>query len=177
MLFSYQRPRRLNVEELTNTYGRFVAEPFERGYGSTIGIALRRVLLSMIEGEAITAVRIDGVLHEFSVIPGVYEDVLNIILNLKNVPFKLNVDEPRMVRIEKNGAGEILSGDILSDSDVEVLDKDIHIAYLEEGARFNAEMWIKKGVGYKLSEQNYDETLAVDYIPLDANFNPVEKVK
>lgn len=177
MIFSYQRPRRLNVEELNTNYGRFVAEPFERGYGSTIGIALRRVLLSMIEGEAITAVRIDGVLHEFSVIPGVYEDVLNIILNLKNVPFKLNVDEPRMVRIEKTGSGEILSGDILSDSDVEVLDKDIHIAYLEDGGKFNAEMLIKKGVGYKLSEQNYDETLPVDFVPLDANFNPVERVK
>jgi len=177
MNFTYQRPRRLVVEELTKAYGKFVAEPFERGYGSTIGIALRRVLLSMIEGEGITAVRIDGVLHEFSVIPGVYEDVLNIILNLKNVPFKLNVNEPRMIRIEKSEAGEVLSGDILCDNDVEVLDKNIHIAYLEEGGKFNCEMLIKKGVGYQLSEQNYDETLPVDFIPLDANFNPVEKVK
>lgn len=177
MDFKYQRPRRLKVEELTSNYGRFVAEPFERGYGSTIGIALRRVLLSMIEGEAITAIRIDGVLHEFSVIPGVYEDVLNIILNLKCVPFKLNVAEPRMITIEKNEEGEILSGDINTDSDVEVLDKNIHIAYLEESGKFKAEMWIKKGVGFKLSEQNYDENLAVDFIPLDANFNPVEKVK
>jgi len=177
MNFNFQRPRRLKVEELTSNYGKFVAEPFERGYGSTIGIAIRRVLLSMIEGEAITAVRIDGVLHEFSVIPGVYEDVLNIILNLKCIPFKLNVDEPRMVTIEKKGPGEILSGDIMSDSDVEILDKNIHIAYLEEGGKFQAELWIKKDVGFKLAEQNYDENLSVDFIPLDANFNPVEKVK
>ena len=177
MNFNFQRPRRLKVEELTSNYGRFVAEPFERGYGSTIGIAIRRVLLSMIEGEAITAVRIDGVLHEFSVIPGVYEDVLNIILNLKCIPLKLNVDEPRMVTIDKKEPGEILSGDIVSDSDVKVLDKNIHIAYLEEGGKFQAELWIKKDVGFKLAEQNYDESLSVDFIPLDANFNPVEKVK
>ena len=177
MSFNYQRPRRLKVEELTSSYGKFSAEPFERGYGTTIGIAMRRVLLSMIEGDAITAVRIDGVLHEFSVIPGVYEDVLNIILNLKSIPFKLNVNEPRQVVIEKNQPGEILSGDISGDRDVEVLDKNIHIAYLEEGGKFKAEMWIKKDVGFKLSEQNYDENLSVDFIPLDANFNPVEKVK
>ncbi|MCK4835828.1 MAG: DNA-directed RNA polymerase subunit alpha [Candidatus Aminicenantes bacterium] len=177
MNFNYQRPRRLKVEELTSNYGKFIAEPFERGYGSTIGIAIRRVLLSMIEGEAMTAIRIDGVLHEFSLIPGVYEDVLNIILNLKCVPFKLNVDEPRRLVIEKSEPGEILSGDIISDGDVEVLDKNIHIAYLEEGGKFKAEMWIKKDVGFKLAEQNYDENLSVDFISLDANFNPVEKVK
>jgi DNA-directed RNA polymerase subunit alpha len=174
---NYQRPRRLEVEELTANYGKFVAEPFERGYGNTIGIALRRVLLSMIEGDAITAVRLDGVLHEFSVIPAVYEDVLNVILNLKTIPFKLNVHEPRIVKIEKTEAGEILSGDILSDSDVEVLDKNIHIAYLEEGGSFRAEIVVKKGLGFKLAEQNYDEGLGVDFIPMDANFNPVEKVK
>ena len=144
MELSYQRPRRLEIEELTSSYGRFSAEPFERGYGSTIGIALRRVLLSLIEGTAISAVRVEGVLHEFSTIPGVYEDVLNIILNLRNIPFKLNVDEPRMIGIEKNAPGEILSGDIITDSDVEVLDKNIHVAYLEDGAEFKAEILVKK---------------------------------
>ncbi|MDY0295794.1 MAG: DNA-directed RNA polymerase subunit alpha [Acidobacteriota bacterium] len=177
MEFNYQRPRRLEVDELTENFGRFVAEPFERGYGNTIGIALRRVMLSLIEGFAITAVRIDGVLHEFSMIPGVYEDVLNIILNLKSVPFKLNVDEPRIVRIEKSGGGEILSGDFITDNSVEVLDPTIHIAYLEEGAEFRAEILVKKGVGFQLAEQNYDESLPVDFIPVDSNFNPVEKVK
>ncbi|MCP5108803.1 MAG: DNA-directed RNA polymerase subunit alpha [bacterium] len=177
MELNYQRPRKLEVEELTPTYGRFCAEPFERGYGSTIGIALRRVLLSLIEGTAISSVRIDGVLHEFSTIPGVYEDVLNIILNMRNIPFKLNVDEPKMIKIEVDTPGEILSGDIITDSDVEVLDKDIHIAYLEEGARFKAELLINKGTGFSLAEQNFDESLPVDFIAVDANFNPVEKVK
>lgn len=177
MEYNYQRPRKLEVEELSSDYGRFTAEPFERGYGSTIGIALRRVLLSLIAGTAISAVRIEGVLHEFSSIPGVYEDVLNIILNLRNIPFKLNTDEPKVVRIEKNSAGEILSSDIETDSDVEVLDKDIHIAYLEEGAEFKAELIVKKGLGFTLAEQNFDETLPVDFIAVDSNFNPVEKVK
>lgn len=176
MNFKYQRPRKLEIEELTPNYGRFSAEPFERGYGMTIGIALRRVLLSLIEGAAITAIRIDGVLHEFSIIPGIYEDVLNIILNMKTVPLKLNGDETKVLRIEKTGPGEILSGDILTDNSVEVLDKGVHLAYMEEGAKFQAELIVKRGLGFKLSEQNFDETLSVDYIPVDANFNPVEKV-
>lgn len=177
MEFNYQRPRKLEVEELTPNYGRFSAEPFERGYGTTIGIALRRVLLSLIEGTAISAVRIEGVLHEFSSIPGVYEDVLNIILNLRNIPFKLNIDEQKSVRIDRTGAGEILSGDIETDSDVEVLDPNIHIAYLEDGAQFHADIIVKKGTGFQLAEQNFDETLPVDYIAVDSNFSPVEKVK
>lgn len=176
MNIKYQRPRKLEVEQLTSSYGKFYAEPFERGYGMTIGIALRRVLLSMIEGAAVTAVRIDGVLHEFSVIPGIYEDVLNIILNIKNIPFKLNGEETKILRIEKTGAGEILSGDIQADGDVEVLDKNVHIAYMEEGARFSAELVLKKGLGFRLADQNFDETLPVDFIPIDANFNPIEKV-
>ncbi len=176
MNFKYQRPRKLDIEELTPNYGRFSAEPFERGYGMTVGIALRRVLLSLIEGAAITAIRIDGVLHEFSIIPGIYEDVLNIILNMKTVPLKLNGDETQVIRIDKKGPGEILSGDILCDNSVEILDKNVHLAYMEEGARFQAEMIIKRGLGFKLSDQNFDETLSVDYIPVDANFNPVEKV-
>jgi DNA-directed RNA polymerase subunit alpha len=177
MEFNYQRPRKLEVEELTSSYGRFSAEPFERGYGTTTGIALRRVLLSLIEGTAISAIRIDGVLHEFASIPGVYEDVLNVILNLRNIPFKLNGDEPKVVRLEKNTSGELLSGDIIADGDVEVLDKDIHIAYLEDGAEFKAEMVIRKGTGFNLAEQNFDETLPVDFIAVDSNFNPVEKIK
>ncbi|HSQ35501.1 MAG TPA: DNA-directed RNA polymerase subunit alpha [Candidatus Binatia bacterium] len=176
MNLKYQRPRKLDVEELTPNYGRFSAEPFERGYGTTIGISLRRVLLSLIEGAAITAIRIDGVLHEFSIIPGIYEDVLNIILNMKTIPLKMNGDEPKVVRIDKTGPGEILSGDIITDNSVEILDKNVHLAYMEEGAKFQAEIIIKRGLGFKLSDQNFDETLAVDYIPVDANFNPVEKV-
>lgn len=176
MNLKYQRPRKLDVEELTPNYGRFTAEPFERGYGTTIGISLRRVLLSLIEGAAITAIRIEGVLHEFSIIPGIYEDVLNIILNMKTIPLKMNGDETKVVRIDKTGPGEILSGDILTDNSVEILDKNVHLAYMEDGAKFQAEIVIKRGIGFKLSDQNFDETLPVDYIPVDANFNPVEKV-
>ena len=176
MITSYQRPRKLEMEEQQSRYARFSAEPFERGYGMTIGIAMRRVLLSMIEGAAITAIRIQGVLHEFSIIPGVYEDVLNIILNLKTVPLKMKGDETKVIRIEKKGPGEVLSGDILSDGDVEVLDKTIHIAHLEESATFSAELVVKRGVGFKLADQNFDESLPVDFIPVDANFNPVERV-
>ncbi len=177
MELNYQRPRILEVEELTGQYGRFVAEPFERGYGSTIGIALRRVLLSLVEGYAITAIRIEGVLHEFSLIPGVFEDVLNIILNLKAIPFKLKDVDSKIIKIEKKGAGEILSGDIIVDGDVEILDKTVHIAHLEENASFNAEIVLKKGVGYKLAEQNFDEELSIDFIPVDSNFSPIDKVK
>ena len=167
----------MEIMELTDSYGRFCAEPFERGYGSTIGIALRRVLLSLIEGTAISAIRIESVLHEFSSIPGVYEDVLNIILNLRNIPFKLKINEPKTVHIEQTEAGEILSGDIITDGNVEVLDPNIHIAYLEEGGVFKAEIIVKKGMGFQLAEQNYDESLPVDFIVVDSNFNPVEKVK
>jgi DNA-directed RNA polymerase subunit alpha len=173
MNLKYQRPRKLDVEELTPNYGRFTAEPFERGYGTTIGISLRRVLLSLIEGAAITAIRIEGVLHEFSIIPGIYEDVLNIILNMKTIPLKMNGDETRVLRIDKTGPGEILSGDIITDNSV---DKNVHLAYMEDGARFQAEIVVKRGLGFKLSDQNFDETLPVDFIPVDANFNPVEKV-
>ncbi len=174
---NYQKPRRLEVDELTSTYGKFHAEPFEKGYGTTIGLALRRVLYSLIAGSAVTAVRIEGVLHEFSIIPGVYEDVLNIILNIQNIPFKLNVDEQRIVKIEKKGKGEVLSSDIISDSDVEVLDENVHIAYLEEEAELNMEIVIRNGMGFKLAEQNYDEDLPIDFISVDSNFNPIEKVK
>jgi DNA-directed RNA polymerase subunit alpha len=177
MNVNYQRPRWLELEELTNRYGKFVAEPFERGYGSTIGIALRRVLLSMIQGAAITAVRIEGVLHEFAVMPGVFEDVLNVILNMKNVPFKLLGDESKVVRIHKTSGTEVTSADIETVSGVEVLDTKLHIAFLEEGTTFSAELVIDKGMGYRLSELNFNETLSIDFIPVDSNFNPVEKVK
>jgi DNA-directed RNA polymerase subunit alpha len=176
MNLKYQRPRKLDVIELTPSFGKFTAEPFERGYGTTIGISLRRVLLSLIEGAAVTAIRIDGVLHEFSIIPGIYEDVLNIILNIKNIPFKMTGDEPHTMRIVKEGPGEVLSGDIQGDGNVEVLDKNVHICYMEEGAKFGAEIIVNKGMGFHQSDLNYDETLSVDFIPVDSNYNPVEKV-
>lgn len=176
MNLNYQRPKRVNIDELTAKYGKFSAEPFERGYGSTMGIALRRVLLSLIEGAAVTAIRFDGVLHEFSTIPGVFEDVLNIILNIKNIPFLLKDCESSIVKIEKDGPGEIVSGDIIDNGDVEILDKSKHIAFLEEGASLKSEIIISKGTGFKLAEVNFDESLPVDFIPVDSNFNPVERV-
>lgn len=177
MNLNYQRPKRVNIDELTENYGKFSAEPFERGYGSTMGIALRRVLLSLIEGAAVSAVRFDGVLHEFSTIPGVFEDVLNIILNIKTIPFMLKNVDASMVRIEKEGPCEVLSGDIITDGDVDVLDKTRHIAFLEEGASLRSEMVVKKGTGFKLAEMNFDESLSVDFIPVDSNFNPIEQIK
>ena len=177
MNLTYQRPKRLVIEEVTPNYARFSAEPFERGYGSTIGIALRRVLLSLIEGIAVTAVRIDGVLHEFSVIPGVYEDVLNIILNIKNIPFKLEGSGPGIVRINKKGPGEVLSGDCESDGNIKVLDEKVHIAHLEDEGALNVEIYIKRGLGFKLAEENFDESLPVDFIPVDSSFNPIDRVK
>ncbi len=176
MALFYQRPRKVSIEELTLNYGRFSAEPFERGYATTIGNALRRVILSLMEGAAITALRIEGALHEFSTIPGIYEDVINIILNLKAIPLKLKNGDQSIIRIFKEGPGEVLSQDIDAGADVEVLDKRMHIAYLDKGASFNAEIIVKKGYGYKLVDQNYDSELPVDFIPIDSNFSPIDKV-
>src|SRR5881398_1377783 len=133
----FQRPKRLEFERetLTERFGRFYAQPFERGFGTTIGNSLRRVLLSSIEGAAITAVRIEGVEHEFSPIPGVVEDATDIILNLKQIPFKMAVEGTRTVRVNSNGAGEVLSGMIETDADVEVLDRNLHIATVSEGGK------------------------------------------
>src|SRR5258708_9613160 len=139
MLKGFQKPKRLvaNTETLTERYGMFTAQPFERGFGTTIGNGLRRVLLSSIEGAAITAVRIDGVAHEFSPIPGVVEDATDIILNLKQIPFKMLTDEVKTVRIKVDRAGELLSGQIETDADVEVLDRNMHVATVSEGGKLN----------------------------------------
>lgn len=176
MDINYQRPRRLIADEINDKYGKFYAEPFERGYGTTIGIALRRVLLSLIEGAAVTAVRINGMLHEFSVIPGIYEDVMNIILNIKSIPFKLNTDQKKVLKVSMKGEGELLSSDIETDSDIEILDPNIHIAYMEEGAELNIEFIVEKDVGYRFAERNSSDDLPLDFILVDSNFNPIEKV-
>src|ERR1700758_4580839 len=143
----FQRPKRLEFERetLTDRFGRFYAQPFERGFGTTIGNALRRVLLSSIEGAAITAVKIDGVLHEFSPIPGVVEDATDIILNLKQIPFKIMSDGVKVARIRMDHAGEVLSGQIETDADVEVLDRNVHIATVSEGGTLQIEMRLKTG--------------------------------
>ena len=175
---SFQRPRRLEIAEgdLTETYGKFVAQPFERGFGTTIGNALRRTLLSSIEGAAISAVRFDGVLHEFTSIPGVAEDVTDIILNLKTIPVKMHVREPKKMYIDIKGPGKVTSADIETDADVEVLDKDIHIATLNEKAHLNVVMIVRMNRGYVVSEENYDEELDIGFIPLDSNHSPIRLV-
>jgi DNA-directed RNA polymerase subunit alpha len=177
-MIGFQKPKRLacETETLTSRYGKFYAQPFERGFGTTIGNSLRRALLSSIEGAAITAVKIEGVLHEFSSIPGVVEDATDIILNLKRVPFKLHGAGPKTLRIERRTPGEVLSGEIEVDADVEVLDPNVHIATVSEGGNLVIEMRLKRGRGYVPAERNYDEDLAIGYIPIDSVHSPVKKV-
>jgi len=174
----FQKPKRLvaNTETLTERYGQFTAQPFQRGFGTTIGNSLRRILLSSIEGAAITAVRIEGVEHEFSPIPGVVEDATDIILNLKQVPFKVMSDGVKTVRISANSAGEVFSGAIETSSDVEVLDRHLHIATINEGGKLDIEMRLKSGRGYVAADKNFDEDLAIGYIPIDSVHSPVRKV-
>ena len=171
-------PRRLaaDTETLTERYGRFSAQPFERGFGTTVGNSLRRALLSSIEGAAITAVKIEGVEHEFSSIRGVVEDAADVILNLKQVPFKLHGNEPKTLRISKSGPGEVTAGEIEADADVEVLDPGLHIATLSADGALNIEMRLKRGRGYVSADRNFDEDLSLGYIPIDSVHTPVKKV-
>ncbi|MBC7927189.1 MAG: DNA-directed RNA polymerase subunit alpha, partial [Bryobacteraceae bacterium] len=178
MFKGFQKPKRLvaNTESLTERFGQFTAQPFERGFGTTIGNGLRRVLLSSIEGAAITAVRIDGVAHEFMPIPGVVEDATDIILNLKQIPFKMLGEGTRIARLRIDQAGEVLSGQIEVDSDVEVLDRNMHVATVGEGGKLNVEMRLKPGRGYVSADRNFDEDLPLGYIPIDSVHSPVRKV-
>ncbi len=175
----FQRPKKLSVnsDTLTETYGSFSAQPFERGFGTTIGNSLRRALLSSIEGAAISAVRLAGVSHEFSPIPGVVEDATDIILNLKKIPFKLHGDGPRMIRLRVTEPGEVASGAIEVDSDVEILDPAVHIATVSHDTVLDIEMRVKVGRGYVSAENNFDEDLAVGFIPIDSVHSPVQRVK
>lgn len=172
------KPKRLQIESdsLSDTYGKFKAEPFERGFGTTLGNALRRVLLSSLQGAAITSVRIKGVLHEFSTIPGVTEDVTDIILNLKGVLLKLHGNEGRNIRIVKKGAGVITARDIVTDSHVEVLNPDHHILTCSKEADVEIDMTVAMGKGYVPAERNRDEKAPVGTIPIDAIFSPIKKV-
>jgi len=174
----FQKPKRLacTTETLTKIYGHFYAQPFERGYGTTIGNALRRVLLSSIDGAAITAVKIDGILHEFSSIPGVVEDVTDIIMNLKTVPIRLNVDHPKTLYLESKGSGPVTAGDIKPDPDIEILDPSIHLATVGGEGKLSMEMRVKKSRGYVSSDENFDQDLSLGYIPIDSVHSPVRKV-
>lgn len=174
----FQRPKRLEVERetLTDTFGRFHAQPFERGFGTTIGNALRRILLSSIEGAAVTAVKLDGVLHEFSSIPGVVEDTTDIILNLKQVPFRIHSDHPETLTLSAEGPGTITAGDIQAGPNVEILAPETTIATLSEEGKISMEMRLKRGRGYVTAERNYDDDLGIGYIPLDSVHSPTRKV-
>ncbi len=175
---AYQRPRRLefNEEEVTATFGRFVGEPFERGFGTTIGNSLRRTLLSSIEGAAMTAVKIDGVLHEFTAIPGVVEDVTDIILNLKTVPIKMHNKEPQRIYLDVSGPQEVTSKDIQTNSEVTILDPDIHIASLGENGHLKMEIVVEINRGYITAEENFKEDFEIGFIPLDSSHSPIRLV-
>lgn len=171
------KPEKVAVDSSTPTYGKFVCEPLERGFGITLGNALRRVILSSLHGAAITSVKFDSVMHEMSVIPGVLEDVSEIILNLKEVRLKMDDRGPRTVTIEKKGEGEVTAGDIQSpDGHVEILNTDQHIATLSPDSELKATMTVGVGKGYALAEHNKEEEAPVGTIPIDAVFSPIKRV-
>jgi len=174
----FQRPKRLEFERetLTDRFGRFSAQPFERGFGTTVGNAMRRVLLSSIEGAAVSAVKIEGVLHEFSPIQGVVEDATDIILNLKQIPIKLHSDQVKTLTLRTTRPGEVRARDIEADADVEILEPDSHIATVSEGGRLEMELRIKRGRGYVSADKNFDEDLGIGWIPIDSVHSPVKKV-
>ncbi|MBI4553031.1 MAG: DNA-directed RNA polymerase subunit alpha [Candidatus Latescibacteria bacterium] len=177
-LKNFQMPKGVTVDDaaLNSRYGRFAVEPLERGFGTTVGNALRRVLLSSLPGAGVTAVRIDGVPHEFTTIPNVVEDVTEIILNLKEIRLILHVDHPKVLLLEAEGKGEVTALDIQTDADVEILNPDLHIATLDEGGRLRMEIHVAGGRGYALAEQNKDPGQPIGVIPLDSIFTPVTKV-
>ena len=173
-----QKPKRLEceLETLTSTYGKFYAEPFERGFGLTIGNALRRILLSSIEGAAVTTVRIAGALHEFSTIPGVKDDVTDIILNIKGLRVKLHVDHPKTLYLKASSVGEVRASHINPDPDVEILNPDLYIAALDKDGKLEVEMEVRHGRGYVQAERNKKEGQPVDMIAVASIFSPIRKV-
>jgi DNA-directed RNA polymerase subunit alpha len=174
----FQLPEKVyfDPESLTNTYGKLYAEAFERGFGTTLGNSLRRVLLSSIEGAAATSIRIPGVLHEFSTIPGVKEDIVDVILNVKQLRFKLHSDASKVVSINVKGLGEVKGKDIVTGAQVEVLTPELHIATLGENVNFKMELTVKKGKGYRPAERNKTEDQPVDVIAVDSIFSPIKQV-
>ena len=171
-------PKKLELDPKTSSrfFGKFACEPLERGFGITIGNALRRIMLSSLQGAAITSVKIDAVLHEFSTIPGVREDVTDIILNLKEVRLKLYGEEPKTIEVDKAGQGEVTAGDFNYPPEVEILNPEQHIATLSKDGRLRMEMQVKSGKGYVPAERNVEEDAAIGVIPMDAIFSPIRRV-
>jgi DNA-directed RNA polymerase subunit alpha len=177
-LNDFQRPRFAEVTpgSLTDSYGEFVAYPFERGFATTVGHSVRRVLLSSIQGAAVTNVRIKGVMHEFTTLPGVWEDITHVLLNLKEVPFKLHSSEPQTVTISAKGEGTVTSAAIRCNQNVEVVDPNVHIATLGEEGELEIEMVVCLGRGFVTADRNHSETLGLGFIPMDANHSPILRV-
>jgi len=176
-MIDIEKPK-IEIAEISedNRYGKFICEPLERGYGTTFGNSLRRMLLSSLEGAAITSIRIDGVLHEFSTIPGVRDDVTNIVLNLKELCFKMQGDEPHTVRIDIEGEKEVTGADVICDSEIEVLNPDHHIATVNETGKLKMEMIVERGRGYVPSDKNKKPDDTIGVIPIDSIFSPVKRV-
>jgi len=174
----FQKPKRLEceLETLTSTYGKFIAEPLERGLGLTLGNSLRRVLLSSIEGAAVTTIRIPGIFHEFSSIPGVKEDVTDIVLNVKGLRFKMLVDHPKTLALKATGPGEVRAAQLLTDADVEILNPEFFIATLDKDGKLEMELEVQRGRGYVPAERNKREGQPVDVIAVDAIFSPIRRV-
>ena len=164
----------VNAGEDSN-YGKFVVEPLERGYGTTLGNSLRRIMLSSLPGVAVTSVKIDGILHEFSTIPGIKEDVTEIILNLKQLAIRLNNENEKRVMISEVGPKEVTAADIMVDSDIEIFNPDLHIATLDDGAKLVMEINMARGRGYVPAEMNKDENTPISVIPTDSIYTPVRK--
>ncbi|SHI77558.1 DNA-directed RNA polymerase subunit alpha [Lutispora thermophila] len=176
-MIEIEKPRIECVEMSEDSkYGKFVVEPLERGNGTTLGNSLRRILLSSLPGAAVTQVKIDGVLHEFSTIPGVVEDVVEIILNIKNLALKMHGDGSKIIKIDAQGKVEVTAADIIADPDIEIVNPDLHIATLDEGSRLYMEMTVEKGRGYVTADRNKQPNQPIGIIPVDSIFTPVKKV-
>ena len=176
-MIDIEKPK-IEIAEISedNRYGKFICEPLERGYGTTFGNSLRRMLLSSLEGAAITSIRIDGGLHEFSTIPGVRDDVTNIVLNLKELCLKMAGNEPRIIRIDVEGEKEVTAADIICDADIEILNPDLHIATVNEDGKLKIEMTVERGRGYVPADKNKKPDDTIGVIPIDSIFSPVKRV-
>ena len=176
-MIDIEKPK-IEIAEISddNRYGKFICEPLERGYGTTFGNSLRRMLLSSLEGAAVPSIRIDGVLHEFSTIPGVRDDVTNIVLNLKQLCLKMEGNEPKVIRIDAEGEKEVTAADIVCDADIEVLNPDLHIATLNEDGKLKIEMTVERGRGYVPADKNKKPDDTIGVIPIDSIFSPVQRV-
>jgi DNA-directed RNA polymerase subunit alpha len=176
-MIEIEKPK-IEIVEISedSRYGKFVCEPLERGYGTTLGNSLRRILLSSLPGAAVTTVKIEGVLHEFSTIPGVREDVTDIILNLKTLCLKMYDDEPKVLRVEAIGGGEVTAADIIADPDIEILNPELHLATVDDGGSLRMEITVERGRGYVPADKNKRPEHPIGVIPIDSIFSPIQRV-